>query len=137
MSRVLGLDPGTRRVGVAISDSRRTLAMARACVPVDDLTIATLSTLIAEEGVTLVVVGRPISMGGTETASTQLSDGFASDLASSVDPVEVVRWDERLTTVSARRQLHQSGVKDREQRALIDSAAAVVMLQHFIDASHA
>ena len=137
MSRVLGLDPGTRRVGVAITDSRRTLAMARACVPVDDATVATLTALVAEEGVTLVVVGRPISMGGTETASTQASDDFARDLASSVDPVEVVRWDERLTTVSARRQLHQSGVKDKEQRALIDSAAAVVMLQHFIDSSDA
>jgi len=111
--------------------------MARACVPVDDATVATLTALVAEEGVTLVVVGRPISMGGRETASTQASDDFARDLASSVDPVEVVRWDERLTTVSARRQLHQSGVKDKEQRALIDSAAAVVMLQHFIDSSDA
>ncbi len=133
MTRLLGLDPGTRRIGVAISDSRRTLASARECVPVDDRTFDTLRALVDEEGVDTIIVGRPISLSGAETASTEASDQFAQDLASSVENVTVVRFDERLTTVSARRQLHESGVKDRRQRALIDSAAAVVMLQNYLE----
>ncbi|HET9090149.1 MAG TPA: Holliday junction resolvase RuvX [Acidimicrobiales bacterium] len=137
MARVLGLDPGTRRCGVAISDSARTMAFPREALAVDGTLVETIRRAVDEESVDLVVVGRPLSLAGVATASTDLADELFAKLAQALAPREVIQFDERLTTVEAGRSLSGAGHRQRAQRARIDSAAAVVMLQSFLEGSRA
>jgi putative Holliday junction resolvase len=130
---VVGVDPGTKRIGVAMSDSARSLAFPRPSVPAGDEAITKLVELVREESVDLVVVGRPISLNGTDTASTANADAFRDELAAQLSPICVIAFDERLTTVSAQRQLSNAGLSARGQRDVIDSAAATVLLQSFLD----
>ncbi|MGP8010419.1 MAG: Holliday junction resolvase RuvX, partial [Acidimicrobiales bacterium] len=74
MSRVLGLDPGAVRCGVAITNSSMSMAFPRPALPNDASLIASLLALAEEEGVTTIVVGRPVSLSGNETSSTQRAD---------------------------------------------------------------
>jgi putative pre-16S rRNA nuclease len=131
MARVLAIDPGSRRCGVAISDSARTMAFPRPALAAEDVVLG-VARLVREEGVDLVVVGRPVALAGTATASTKLAEDLAARLREGLD-VDVAQFDERLTTTAAQRSLRDAGVKAREHRERIDSAAAVVMLQHFLE----
>jgi putative Holliday junction resolvase len=133
--RVIALDPGTRRIGVAVSDSARTLAFPRDAVDAGDTAVAAIAALIAEEGATTVVVGRPISLAGRGTASTEVADRLFEALTGSVVGVEFVMVDERLSTVDASKKMTSAGRSARQQRADIDSAAAAVILQGFLDAT--
>lgn len=134
--RVLALDPGSTRIGVAVSDSARTLAFPRESVAAGDHAVAAIVRLVHEEHAVTVVVGRPRSLAGKDTASTQMADQFFNALSSSLEGVELVPFDERLTTVEASRRMGAAGKKQRDQRASIDSAAAVVLLQSFLDATN-
>ena len=133
MARVLGLDPGTKRCGVAISDSARTMAFPREALTVDERLVEAIQHAVDDESVELVVVGRPLSLAGSPTASTALADELFESLRTTLAPRDVVQFDERLTTVEASRSLAGAGHRAREQRARIDSAAAVVMLQSFLE----
>ncbi len=133
MGRVIGLDPGSKRIGVAISDSSRTMAFPRPSVPVGEAAWAALESLVVDEEADLVVVGRPVALAGHDTPSTQQADSFREQLIQRIAPVPVVALDERLTTVSASRQLSSAGVRSRDQRQVVDSAAATVLLQGFLD----
>ena len=137
MARVLGLDPGTKRCGVAISDSARTMAFPREALVVDDALVEAIQRAVNEESVDLVVVGRPLSLAGAPTASTALADELFARLESALAPRGVIQFDERLTTVEASRSLSGAGHRARDQRARIDSAAAVVMLQSFLEGDRA
>lgn len=136
MARILGIDPGTRRCGVAITDSAETMAFPRDALAVDENLVPSVAQLVASEGVELVVVGRPLSLSGRETPSTRLADDLFIRLRDAIEQ-PVVQHDERLTTTSAQRSLQHAGVATRHQRPRIDSAAAAVMLQHFADSRHA
>jgi len=134
--RILGIDPGTKRCGVAITNSNETMAFPREALDHDDTLVTRVAALVHEEGVELIVVGRPLSLAGRVTASTEFADDLAERLQEGVE-VAVVRHDERLTTTAAQRSLSNAGVRTRDHRTRIDSAAAVVMLQHFADSRHA
>jgi putative Holliday junction resolvase len=134
MARVLGIDPGSRRCGIAVTDSQRTMAFPRPAMPVDDELFTTLKALIDEESVDLVVVGRPVALSGNETASTEAADDFFRALGERISPVKTVQWDERLTTYEAQKSLSGAGMKAKSQRSRVDSAAAVIMLQNYVDA---
>lgn len=137
MARLLGLDPGAVRCGVAITDSARTMAFPRPVLASGANLIATLRDLIVEEGVAQVVVGRPVALSGRETASTSYADALVAQLRAAVDNVTVVPWDERLTTQQAQRSLGDAGVRARHHRDHIDSAAAVIMLENYLDGHRA
>jgi len=136
MVRILGIDPGTKRCGVAITDSGETMAFPREALENGDDFVARVMSLASDEGVELIVVGRPVSLAGRETASTSFADALYARLSASAD-VPVVQHDERLTTTAAQRSLSDAGIKTKDHRARIDSAAAAVMLQHFADARRA
>ncbi|MDH2444322.1 Holliday junction resolvase RuvX [Amnibacterium sp. CER49] len=131
----LAVDVGTVRVGIARSDRDGMLA-----VPVETLQrrkdvgeVVTRITALAEEvGAVEIVVGLPLSMRGTDTASTADARAVASLLAAGPLPVRLV--DERLTTVSAAGALTAAGRSSRSSRAVIDQVAAVILLQHALDA---
>jgi putative Holliday junction resolvase len=128
----LGVDVGKARVGVAVCDRDGMLATPVITLSRGDTTVEDLRTLLAEYSAIEVVVGLPLSMRGDDTASTADARLLAAELAASVDvPVRMV--DERLTTVSAQRVLHQSGRTVKGSRPVIDQVAAVIILQNALD----
>jgi putative pre-16S rRNA nuclease len=137
MGRVLGLDPGSVRVGVALSDSSLTMAFPRPALANDATLLARLGALVADEAVEVVVVGRPVALSGRRTASTASADDLFRALRDGLAGVSVVQADERLTTVEAGRRLTSAGRTARDARDALDSAAAVVLLEAYLEASRA
>jgi putative Holliday junction resolvase len=133
--RVLGIDVGTVRVGVALSDPTGTIASPLETLKraKDGSDLDRLAALVVEHEVTEVVVGDPRHLSGASGASARDADAYASDLAGRTGDVPVLLVDERLSTVTATSHLRESGRSSREQRSVIDQAAAVVILQHFLD----
>lgn len=133
--RRLGVDVGTVRIGVAVSDPDGILA-----TPVETIRrdrggkhLRRLATLAGELGVVEVVVGLPRTLADRVSASARDALDLADALRGRIAPVPVRLADERLTTVSATRSLRAAGVRAREQRAVIDQAAAVAILQGWLD----
>jgi putative Holliday junction resolvase len=137
--RVLGVDVGTVRVGVAMSDATGTLAS-----PLETLRRAKnhadldrLAALVVEHEVAEVVVGDPKHLSGASGASAEDAGNYAQELADRIPDVPVILIDERLSTVTAASRLREGGIDSRKQRAVIDQAAAVVILQQYLDARRA
>jgi putative holliday junction resolvase len=131
--RRLGVDVGAVRVGIALSDPDGVLATPLATVPRGAGTVRSIAALVAEHEVVGVVVGLPRTLAGREGAAAEAARAFAEELTAALD-VPVVFSDERLTTVVATQQLRERGVKGRKQRAVVDQAAAVAILQGWLDA---
>lgn len=136
MLRVLGIDPGTKRCGLAITNSARSMAFPRPAIPRDERTLSRLRAIIDEEAVGTVVIGRPVALSGKATVSTADADEFFAKVRDHV-AVPVVQWDERLTTRDAQKSLSEAGLTARASRERIDSAAAVIMLQNYVDGLNA
>lgn len=137
--RRLGIDVGTVRIGVALSDPDGVLATPLVTVPRDvegGSDVRTLLDLVSEHEVVQVVVGLPRTLAGREGVAAQAAREFASALAVVLDAhdVPIVMADERLSTVIATRQLRASGRSGRRQRAVVDQVAAVAILQSWLDA---
>lgn len=127
----MGIDVGSVRLGIALSDPRGVLAHPVATVSPEDSDA--VDRVVAEQRVTCVYVGLPRTLRGDEGSAAEAARGYAQDLASRVAPVPVRLVDERLTTVSAHRQLGASGVRERGRRSVVDQAAAVLILQGALD----
>jgi putative Holliday junction resolvase len=133
---VLGLDLGDVRIGIAISDQDRRLAVPVGTVQVGRPPgeLRALGELVRERGATLVVVGHPLSMRGDRGGRALHAESFADTLRTLLDvPVEL--QDERLSTVEAERALAAAGTPARERRAVVDASAATVILQAWLDAA--
>jgi putative Holliday junction resolvase len=132
--RVIGIDPGSRRFGVAIGVSG--VASPLAVIQREktlELTVERLATLIIEEEVTAVVIGLPLHLDGSEGSSSKAARKFARALANFVS-VPVMLHDERLTTVTADRAMLDAGLRAEERRRHVDKIAAAIMLQSWLDA---
>ncbi len=132
--RILGLDFGKRRIGLALSDE---LGITAQGIPTlkrntrsDDFDY--LSELIDGRQVTRIVVGYPLNMNGSEGAQARQAAQFGRTLANRCG-VEVTMWDERLTTREAARLLSASGVGLRKRQGAIDRLSAVLILQGYLD----
>ena len=134
--RVVGVDVGTVRVGLAMSDPTGTLASPLETLQraKDGSDLDRLAALVVEHEVTEVVVGEPRHLSGASGASARDADAYARALADRLPSVPVHMIDERLSTVSASSALRASGLDSRRQRPVIDQAAAVVILQSYLDA---
>jgi putative Holliday junction resolvase len=134
--RVMGVDVGTVRVGLALSDPTGTLASPLETLrrAKDGADLDRLAALAVEHEVTEVVVGEPRHLSGASGASARDADAYARALADRLPSVPVHMIDERLSTVSASSALRASGLDSRRQRPVIDQAAAVVILQSYLDA---
>jgi putative Holliday junction resolvase len=136
----LAVDVGSVRVGVARSDPRGTLALPLVTLRRDartDRDVDELANLVSEYAAVGVVVGLPRTLRGQEGAAAAAARDYAGRLAPRIAPVAIHFLDERLTTVSAQRKLQQSGVRSRAGRAVIDQAAAVELLEHWLDTRRA
>lgn len=135
MQRVMALDVGERRIGVAVSDPLGILARGLTVVrrDTDEAAISQIRALIEEQDVGRLVVGLPRSMSGEVGPQARAVEAFVRQLEPVIDiPLEM--WDERLTTVTAVRVLHERGQSAREQKKNIDAVAAAVILQDYLDA---
>jgi putative Holliday junction resolvase len=136
----LGVDVGSVRVGLAACDPGGTIAS-----PVETLRrdprggsdVERIVTEARERDVIEVVVGHPTSLSGRQGAAAQVARDYAVALARRLAPVPVRLVDERLSTVSAHRALHDAGVRGRRHRAVVDQVAAVTVLQTALDAERA
>ncbi|WP_236791281.1 Holliday junction resolvase RuvX [Amycolatopsis sp. GM8] len=134
--RRLAVDVGSVRVGVALSDPAPVLATPLVTLSRDahdDSDLTQLARLVSEHEVVEVIVGLPRTLADRHGSAAEISVAYAGKLAGLVAPVPVRLADERLTTVSAARMLSQRGVKGRKQRAVVDQAAAVEILQGWLD----
>ena len=132
MSRVLGIDKGDVRVGLAVSDGSRSLASGYGFIQFkgyDDL-VDNLLSIAEKEGIDEFVIGLPLNMNGSKGFQAAKSERLAEALRNKTKyPVHL--FDERLSTVEATRQIHASGKKVRKGR--IDEVAATIILQAFLD----
>ncbi len=133
--RRLGIDAGKRRIGVACSDPDGILATPVETVRRDHSGshLRRLAELVAELDPVEIIVGLPLTLADRTGQSAADAIGLADALARRIAPVPVRLADERLTTVSAQRSLQAAGVRARGQRGVIDQAAAVVILQGWLD----
>lgn len=132
--RVLAIDPGSRRIGIAISDELGMLAHPLEFIEAEpfEAFFLRLQVILREKHVELVLVGLPRNMDGTYGPAAEKVRAFVARLASVVT-VPVRTWDERLTSVQADRLLRQAGVRGRDRRNRIDQMAAAVLLQSYLD----
>jgi putative pre-16S rRNA nuclease len=133
-ARVLGIDPGEVRVGVALSDDLGMLAH-----PLETINVSAgrdpcdrIAELVRERAVLAVVVGVPRNMDGSFGPAAEKARSLIEKLRARL-ACEVIPWDERLTTVSARRALRHAGRKEKNQRSVIDQVAAQILLQSWLD----
>jgi putative holliday junction resolvase len=133
----LGIDPGDARIGVARSDPSGFLATPVETVKRGRGDLQRIVAILREEEAVEVVVGLPRSLSGTEGPAAVKVREFAARLARRVAPVPVRLCDERLTTVSAEAMLRDRGRKGASRRAVVDQAAAVVILQNALDSERA
>lgn len=133
--RYLGLDVGTKRIGVAVSDelgltAQPVLTLERKRNPRDDL--RSLARLARRFGVAGIVVGRPLHLSGDQSARAASTEAFAAELGDFTG-LSIRMWDERLTTHEAHRILYEAGHKRQQHRRVVDQVAASLILQSFLD----
>ena len=132
MSRVMAVDLGSVRTGVAVSDELGMLAQPWKTLPGGEAALEAVISAVGELAPSRVLVGLPRNMDGTDGPAAEAARTFAGQLKSRVAcPVEL--WDERLTTVAAQRVLRESGRKSRDQRGVVDQVAAQILLQSWLD----
>jgi putative Holliday junction resolvase len=135
--RILALDLGRRRIGLALSDELGVTAqgletLERTSIRED---LARLAQLAAEKNVCLILVGNPLHMSGREGSQSEYVRDFAERLKTATGiPVEF--WDERLTTVEAQRVLRESGISIEKRAKAVDRLAAVILLGSYLDSRH-
>jgi len=133
VGRTMALDPGSVRIGVAVSDPVGITAQPHSSLDAtaDDL-MEQIAALVAELAVDRVVVGLPVSLDGTERASAAAARSFAEDVRSALG-IEVEMVDERFSSSTAERVMLEAGAKRAERRAGRDRVAAAVFLQTYLD----
>lgn len=133
--RILGLDVGSKRIGVALSDELFMMAHGGQTIERRDLEkdLATLRDIIIKENVGEIVIGLPLNMNGTESNQTRDVIGFMEKVKSAVD-IPVKAWDERLTSVQADNILLEADMSRAKRRKLSDKVAAQLILQSYLDA---
>lgn len=133
MGRIVGLDFGTVRIGVAISDEMQILARSLGMLNnTADFANKLIELLKKEGSIDLIVVGLPLKMSGQDSTMTEAARKFAHDLEQDLQlPVEL--WDERLTSALIEKSLTGAGVKRKERAKMSDTLSAVIILQSYLD----
>lgn len=137
MGRILGIDPGEARIGIAISDEEGSIAFPRETVLARGGTAKVAKRIqgaLSDDEVSLAVVGLPLRLDGSEGEAARRARAFGRALGETLC-VQVVFWDERLTTVAAERSLREMGRRGPKSREVVDQSAATILLQAYLDAN--
>jgi putative Holliday junction resolvase len=132
--RVLAIDHGTKRMGIAISDPSGIIAQPLEFVPAEPFAgfLARLKELIREKEVELILIGMPRNMDGSYGPAAAKVQEFAAVLKETLT-TPIKTWDERLTSAQANRLLIQADVRRKDRKEKVDKAAAAILLQSFLD----
>ena len=132
--RILAIDHGTRRMGIAISDELKTLAQPIEFIPAEPFAefLDRLKTLLKEKEVELILVGMPRNMDGSYGPAALKVQDFVAALKNALT-VPIKTWDERLTSVQANRFLIGANVRRDKRKEKVDKAAAAILLQSYLD----
>lgn len=134
--RAVGIDFGSKRVGIAVSDSGRMVATPFETIKrVGDRTVehGRIAEIVEEVGATVVVVGLPLSLDGSEGHAVKLVRSEVRGLSKRLN-IPVEEYDERFTTVTAEQSLREMGTRGQAKRDVVDQVAAAVLLQGWLDA---
>lgn len=134
MGRILGIDYGDKRCGIALSDPMQIIASAHDVIANTgmDNVVKAVVDICRDREVERIVIGWPMNMDGSVGASAQKVTTFVEKLAP-VAGMEIVRWDERMTTQTAEAALIEAGTRREKRKGVIDKVAAQVLLQHYLD----
>lgn len=137
MARILALDYGKKRTGIAVSDPEKIIARGLETVPTKEL-IGYLKKYCNEEPVEKVIIGYPLNFDDTPTHATPLVDKFIGKYKNVFPHLEIEKVDEQLTSKMASKEISGMGLKkkDREKKELIDTVAATIMLQDYLQSRH-
>ena len=132
--RILALDHGTKRIGVAVSDELKMIAQPLEYIPADpfEAFITRLKELIREKEVELLLLGMPRNMDGSYGPAALKAQEFAAAIGAKI-LVPIKTWDERLTTAQAQRFLIEGGVRRKDRKEKVDKTAAAILLQSYLD----
>jgi putative Holliday junction resolvase len=132
--RILALDHGTRRIGVAVSDETKTIAQPLEYIPAEPFAdfLKRLKQLLAEKEVDVILLGLPRNMDGSYGPAAQKVEAFAAVLKSAIT-VPIKLWDERLTSTMANRILIAGHVRRDKRKEKVDKMAAAILLQSYLD----
>jgi putative pre-16S rRNA nuclease len=132
--RILAIDHGTRRMGIALSDELKLIAQPLTYLPAEPFAefLARLKDLLKEKEVELILVGLPRNMDGSYGPAALKVQDFVAALRSAIT-VPIQTWDERLTSVMANRVLLQGNVRRQKRREKVDQTAAALLLQSYLD----
>lgn len=134
LSRILALDHGTRRIGVAVSDELRIIAQPLEYIPAEPFVdfVKRLKEILRDKEVELILIGMPRNMDGSYGPAAQKVQEFIAALKHEI-PVPFKALDERLTTVQAQRSLLQANVRRNQRKEKVDKTAAAILLQSYLD----
>ena len=134
--RILALDHGTVRIGVALSDELKMIASPLEFIPAEPFAnvLTRLKALIREKEVELIVIGMPRNMDGSYGPAAEKVREFATALKDAL-AIPLKMWDERLTSTQANRMMAEGGVKRDKRKEKVDGMAAAIFLQSYLDAS--
>jgi putative Holliday junction resolvase len=134
--RILALDHGTKRIGVAVSDENKTIAQPLEYIPAEPFVdfLERLKKILGEKEIELVLIGMPRNMDGSYGPAAQKVQTFVGVLKAAV-MVPIKLWDERLTSTMANRILIQGNVRRDKRKEKVDKMAAAILLQSYLDAS--
>ncbi len=133
---VLGIDYGDSRIGIAKSDPFGWTAQALETINTKgdfNAPLKRILELVRQYNIDRIVVGFPRNMNGTIGPRGEKTQQFIDLLSNMAENVEIIKWDERLTTVAASRTMHELGVKTRKKKGIVDQIAAVYILQGYLD----
>ncbi len=134
MGRILAIDYGSKRVGIAVSDSLRIIATGLTTVHSKDL-IAFLESYLKKEVVDIIVVGEPKTLGNVKSDSARFIDPFVKHLQKKFPEKKIERYDERFTSAIAKQTMLSGGLskKDRRNKETVDMISATIILQDFMN----
>ncbi len=136
MGKILGIDHGSKRIGMALSDASNTIAFGKEIIEAGGKYLSKIVEFVILNGVSIVVVGYPLNLSGGKSKQTEIVEGFIDELREKLpENVELVKWDERLTSKMAESFVIDSGMKKKKRRekSNIDILSAVFILQSYLD----
>jgi putative Holliday junction resolvase len=142
MSKVLGIDHGSVRIGIAVSDDSFSIAFGREVIANNKNVFENIKKIITDDDITIIVIGYPLSLKGEKTQQTLEVEKFEDELTKALgnppyDTIKIVRWDERFTSKMAADSMIESGMKkkNRQVKGNLDIISASLMLQSYLDNS--
>lgn len=130
--RLIGIDYGEVRIGIALSDPLRIIAQPYQVIKNDDNKFSEICKIIKEEKAGKIILGLPVNLAGEDTKKTLEIREFAEQLKDHVE-IPIIFWDERLTSVEANEKLKQMGYSIKESRKVIDKVAASIILKSYME----